>query len=138
MDAEFFGLTAAAATALVQAMTTDAWGRVRDATASVWRRRGGPDGARVGDELAEAQHRLVSTGEPEAVRLALIAHWRNRILALVAGDPAAMRELDELLGAGTTVAGVRFGAVTHMGAGDVYQAGGNMTVTPRPAASSGS
>ncbi|MFI2238110.1 hypothetical protein [Streptomyces chrestomyceticus] len=94
-------ITTAVATALVGAMATDAWQRVTDAVAALWRRAHPERADRVGGELAGLRDDVLAaraqpSRDPEAER-ALITVWQGRLARLVDGNAELQAELQRLL-----------------------------------------
>ncbi|GAA4175473.1 hypothetical protein GCM10022251_76340 [Phytohabitans flavus] len=94
----------AAGTALVQAIATDGWARVRDAVAGLWR---GARGTRsiedIGSDLEVLRAEVLearAAGDQDAED-ALTGEWRSRLHRLLRADPdlaVALREvLDQVL-----------------------------------------
>lgn len=96
MDPELAALGGAAATALVQQLTTESWTHAQTAVRALWRRaRPGQEQA-VAAELAEARQaalRARRDGDEDAER-ALAAAWRERLEQLLTASPGIARDLD--------------------------------------------
>lgn len=126
MDLDYAALATAAATAVVTAMAREGWDGVRSAVARLWRRGRPEQVAQVEAALEQSRQELVSSEESLAnlTETELVAEWQAKLRRLLAAEPEVADELTEILGLqaqrGT---GVKFGPVTHLGLGDVYQAG---------------
>lgn len=131
----------AAATALVGAITTDAWQQARSALVVLWRRVRPQEAAAVDAELAESRTRVLAArraGEADAEQ-AVVAHWRARIRSLLREHPSVADDLRQLQDAYLTPAltadeQARIGQImkaTASGHGRVYQAGRDQHITER-------
>ncbi|MEU7576115.1 hypothetical protein AB0B50_00680 [Streptomyces sp. NPDC041068] len=92
-------VTVVAGTALVGAMATDAWGRVRDAVVALWRRPHPDQAESVATGLDELRGQVLdarSQGD-EDIEAALVALWRMRLHQLVGQDAGLTAELRYLL-----------------------------------------
>jgi hypothetical protein len=101
MDAESAALATGAATALVGAMTTDAWQSVKESVVALWR-RAHPDRAEtIRDELEESRTTAATAaaGSESAgqATLWLICEWQSRLARLLEQHPALADELGSLL-----------------------------------------
>jgi hypothetical protein len=103
MDAELVtALAASGATAMVQAMATDLWERVKDGFGRLFGRGDQGRGLRAVARLEEAAVRLRAAGDgaaQAAVEEELVAAWRVRLTDLLEEEPAAVDELRELVSA---------------------------------------
>jgi hypothetical protein len=92
MDAESAALATAAATALVGAMTTDAWQSVKESVVALWRRAHPGRAETVGDELEESRTTATTAaGDSQSagqVTLRLICEWQSRLARLLEHHPA--------------------------------------------------
>ncbi|MFD7626961.1 hypothetical protein ACFV7Q_13170 [Streptomyces sp. NPDC059851] len=131
-------IAASAATALVGAMTTDAWQQVRAAVVAWWRRVRPQQADRVDVALAQSRDRLLTARRDEDAEPHLIAAWEARLTDLLWEDAALAGELrrlvDEdiapLLGRATTVrTGGQELRAKASGHGRVYQAGRDQNVS---------
>lgn len=99
VDAELTTLTATAATALVQQLTTDGWERVKSAVGTLWQRVHPERRDAVEAELIETRSGLLDsreTGNAQAEQ-DLISEWRSRLRRLMAADPTVASDLRHLV-----------------------------------------
>jgi hypothetical protein len=102
VDAEIASLAAAAATALVGAMTTDGWQSVKEGIMSVWRRARPGQAGTVAGELensrALATASLAEGADPAGqVTQKLVGKWQSRLAQLLESEPALAQELGAML-----------------------------------------
>jgi hypothetical protein len=92
-------LAAAAASALIAAMTTDAWEQARAGVVGMWRRVHPDRAGTIHDELAQSRHEALEARENDDVDSAagLVADWQRRLRRLLEADPAMVGELQRLL-----------------------------------------
>jgi hypothetical protein len=91
-------LALAAATALITAMATDAWGEVRAGVVSLWRRVYPERMPAIESELADSRNELVvsrQAGNAEAEK-ELAADWRRKFQRLMQAHPELIPELQML------------------------------------------
>jgi hypothetical protein len=97
MDPETAELASAAATTMVNLLTTEAWETVRDKIVALWRRFRPDQADAVASELAQGHAELTSAGaaadDAGAAGLALSRYWESRLLRLLAENAAAVPEL---------------------------------------------
>lgn len=133
-------LAAAAATALIAAMTTDAWQQARSAIVGLWRRVHPDRAATIGDELTEVrQEALAARQQGDAgAEEGLVADWQRRLKRVLDADPEAAEEVQRVLDDVLTPAldpadQQRVGQIVMKaqasGHGRVYQAGRDMHIT---------
>jgi hypothetical protein len=133
LDAEIAALSSAAAATLVTLMTTDGWDGAKKALAGLWRRRH-PDQAQAVEadlDVAHADARAALAAGDEQALADLVAEWRARLSALLAGDAALATELRRLIEDLRLTAGGAGRVVMRATARDqsrVYQAGRDQTV----------
>jgi hypothetical protein len=133
-------LAAAAATALIAALTTDAWTQARSAIVGIWRRVHPNRAGTVEDELAETRQDALAArqrGDADA-EVALADDWQRRLKRLLDADPKAAAELQDIL---QDVLTPPLGATDQQrvntiimkaqasGHGKVYQTGRDMHIT---------
>ncbi|MGW0698827.1 hypothetical protein ACWD0A_05715 [Streptomyces sp. NPDC002867] len=132
-------LAAAAATALVGAMATDAWQQARTSAVELWRRVHPERVPAVEAELAEVRAEVLEarqSNDPETEGH-LASDWQRRLQRLLREDPDLARELRRVLDEeltpllptaedrshhGTLVQEARASGGSH-----IYQAGGDQT-----------
>jgi hypothetical protein len=102
MDSELAELATAAATALVQTLTTDGWQAAREAVVGMWRRVRPEQAEAVDADLARERAALADCDEPAAAELA-VAEWASRLQRLAAADPGLTPALRQLVTDSTTV-----------------------------------
>ena len=92
-------IVAAAATALITAITTDSWQVAQTAMVKLWRRVHPSRAEIIKDELAEVRLELLKAHEQgdAATEQGLEAEWRRRLGRLVATDPTVIEELQQVL-----------------------------------------
>jgi len=124
----------AAATALVEAMATDAWRQARAGMVTLWRRARPEQAEVVEGELAEVRTEVLAArevGDADTER-ALVGSWQVRLQQLLRTDPTLAGELRRVLDEQLTPvlsAGeqTRIGSIvmtaTASGQGRVFQAG---------------
>ena len=135
-------LMVTAATALVTAMTTDAWQKARAAAVALWQRARPDQAEAVADDLGELREQAVAakqSGDADAER-ELADSWQVRLRQLLRDDPALAGELkrvlDEVLApiAGETeqtwITSTGMHA-TASGESAIYQAGRDQHITGR-------
>ncbi|MCG7210465.1 hypothetical protein [Streptomyces arenae] len=125
-----------AATALVGAMTSEAWQHVRDAVARWWRRARPQQADSVVAALEESRDRALTAG-PDEDTDDLVATWRARLEALLWENPALEDELRELVDrdiaphvrqeADSRTGNQEFRADAR-GHARIYQTGGNLNI----------
>ena len=114
-------------------MTTDGWDGAKKALAGLWRRRH-PDQAQAVEadlDVAHADARAALAAGDEQALADLVAEWRARLSALLAGDAALATELRRLIEDLRLTAGGAGRVVMRATARDqsrVYQAGRDQTV----------
>lgn len=131
--AELAVLVSAAATSLVGAMATDGWAQAKHAVARLWSRIHPGRDQEVANELEFARGELISAAHrgDDQLRDDLIAEWRSRMRRLVATDPQARRDLEDVVALLQKLTGdqaraghqVSFGAVLQSGSGVINQVG---------------
>lgn len=110
--------------ALVTAILTDGWTRVRDALAARWSRRTGETRADVERRLDSAHHQAEGLGEDEAVQR---AYWAGYFAGVVAERPELVDVVRDL-SRGPDVHNTNSGTVTTLvQAHDIH---GNVTFGP--------
>ncbi|MFE5944165.1 hypothetical protein [Streptomyces sp. NPDC056480] len=136
MDAELAVLAGTAGTTLVTLLTTEAWQRVSDGVASLWRRAEPERAEAISAELEVTRADLLAArdgGDEESGR-ELGAEWQGRIRRLLVTHPeeaAALRRLmDELQPPTPDVPSVTQHA-TASGHARVYQAGRDQYIEER-------
>jgi hypothetical protein len=99
MGAEMLGeLVSTAASTLVAAMATDAWGAAKTGITDLFRRKGSPgDLAVVEVQLDRHAHQVAAASDADAIRRRLAPSWEVEIEALLAQDPDAVRALTALI-----------------------------------------
>lgn len=97
MDAETASLAAAAATALVAAMTTDAWNSVKESLVALWHRAHPGRAGTIGEELEEARGIAEYAGPSDQAIQGLISEWQSRLARLLENNPSLAGELGSLL-----------------------------------------
>jgi hypothetical protein len=133
-------LAAAAAAALIAAITTDAWQQATSAIVGLWRRVHPNRAETIEEELAEArQYALAAREQGDAdAGEGLAADWQRRLKRLLDADPDAAGELqrvmEDLLTPSLAPADQeRVGSIVlkaqATGHGRVYQAGRDMHIT---------
>lgn len=141
MDPELARLASAAATKLVEALTTTAWEQARKAVGSLWRRVHPDRADTVESEITEAREELAAardTGDDQP-GLDLVAAWRSRLRNLLAANPSLADEVRELTKqlqpAPSESGGVSIGRVEMYAdvsdQGKAYQALGDQHITER-------
>lgn len=92
-------LAAAAATALIAAMTTDAWQKTCSAVASLWRRAHPNRADTVTAELVEVRQKALLARQLGNLEIeeGLVTEWEQRLRRLLEGDPDAAPELQRVL-----------------------------------------
>jgi hypothetical protein len=136
VDPEITQLASAAATQLVQLLTTEGWQQVKDRLASLWR-RAQPDRAdAVAVEIGVTRDDLLAAqqGCDDEAAAELRAEWQGRLRRLLGAHPEAARELRELLAELTPDASAVPSVTQHAvasGNAKVYQAGRDQKVTYR-------
>ena len=135
-------LAAAAGTALVGAMATDAWAQAKAITVRLWRRVHPERATTVEAELVELRAEVLAArqaGDTQA-EAALAAEWQQRLRRLLAANPSLAAELqrvlrEELLPLLPPPEQTRVQTVTMTarasGHGRVYQAAGDQHITER-------
>ncbi|MFD7335069.1 hypothetical protein ACFV98_03570 [Streptomyces violascens] len=97
MDAEI--LAQSAGTTVVALMATDAWQRTREGVVALWHRVRPVQAEEVDTALGETREEILTarqSGDADSVH-DLERDWRRRLRRLLAADPEAARELEELL-----------------------------------------
>jgi hypothetical protein len=133
-------LAAAAATALIAAMTTDGWQQARSAIVRLWRRVYPNRAETIGDELAEVRPEALAARQQgdAGAEEGLAADWQRRLRRLLEADPEVAAELQRVLDhVFTPVLGPadqeRVGQVVMKaratGHGRIFQAGRDMHIT---------
>ncbi|GGZ22693.1 hypothetical protein [Streptomyces poonensis] len=128
MDPELAVLAGTAGTTLVTLLTTEAWERVRDGIASLWRRVEPERAEAIAAELEVARRDLLAAqvdGDLES-RGELGAEWQGRMRRLLVAHPeetAALRALLDELAPYTPEAPAVTQHATASGQARVYQAG---------------
>jgi hypothetical protein len=101
MNAESAALATAAATALVGAMTTDAWQSVKESVVALWRRAHPGRAEAVRDDLEQsctaAAIAVQGSESVDEVNRGLVGEWQARLTRLLEHDPALADELRPLL-----------------------------------------
>jgi hypothetical protein len=92
-------LAAAAAAALVAAMTTDTWQVARSAVVKLWRRVSPNRRQAIREELGEVRQLAIEArGANDAkAENVLVSYWEQRLLALIAADPKVAADLQTAL-----------------------------------------
>lgn len=125
-------LATSAAVTLIGAMATDGWEQIKQAVAGLWRRSRPERVEQVASDLEGARTELVAAraqGDAEA-EAGLVTEWQGRLRRLLAADGQAAGELRVVLALGRdSIGGVQFGPVTHLGSGNVNQAGRDMIIS---------
>jgi hypothetical protein len=89
----------AAAVALVQAISTDAWQQAKEAVVDLWHRGHSGDADLPGRDLDELRAQVLqarSNGDAQAERV-LEGQWQVRLQALLRGNPALAADLRQVL-----------------------------------------
>jgi hypothetical protein len=91
VEQDIAALALSAATTLVQAMTTDAWGKARSSVVSLWRRIRPAQADTVGGELDAARLELLAGEDDRGKQLVagLEAEWAARLGDLVTAEREA-------------------------------------------------
>lgn len=87
----------AAGSALVSAMSTDAWQQARDGVIALWRRIRPERAEQVGDELEALREQVLRARHDSDTEQALAGMWRLRLQTLLQEDPDAVDDLRRLL-----------------------------------------
>ncbi|MGW7710975.1 hypothetical protein [Streptomyces sp. NPDC054771] len=89
----------ATASALVRAMTTDAWQQVQAAMVALWRRAVPEQAEAIEDALADTRALVLNSHDSghEAAEADLVAEWHGRICRLLVTEPALADELRHIL-----------------------------------------
>jgi hypothetical protein len=92
-------LAAAAATALIAAITTDGWEQARSAIVGLWRRVHPKRAETISDELAEARQEALTARQhgDAGTEEGLAADWQRRLRRLLDTDPGVAAELQRVL-----------------------------------------
>ncbi|GII78514.1 hypothetical protein Sru01_34960 [Sphaerisporangium rufum] len=146
MDPALAGLAAAAATALVQAVTKDGWEAAKARLAAILHRHGADDPA-VAAHLDRTEDRLLGAPQPAGAP-GLVAdgpaaaeerlRWALLLAAFLAEHEAAAADLRRFADDLRPPAGDGSVVVQQVAAGrDAYTAGRDQHVRPRPAAGAG-
>ncbi|MEV7008135.1 hypothetical protein [Streptosporangium sp. NPDC051022] len=130
----------AAGTALVTAMTTDAWQQARSGIVALWRRIHPGQADAVEAELGELRGLMLAArrdGDADTER-ALVTSWQIRLQRLLHEDPALITDLrrildEELTPPLTPAERIHIGSIVmHAvggGSGQIYQNIGNQHIT---------
>lgn len=86
----------AASSALVTAMTTDAWSWIKEGVVRIFGRGGVPLKS-VENRLEASRGELINASGDETVRARIESAWRTRILDIVEDDPTLMADLSALV-----------------------------------------
>jgi hypothetical protein len=92
-------LAAAAASALIAAMTTDAWQQARSAIVGLWLRVYPNRAETIGEELTEVRQEAMAArqqGHAEAEE-GLVADWQRRLRRLLDANPEIAADLQQVL-----------------------------------------
>jgi hypothetical protein len=135
MITELSALTSAAATALVELMTTDAWARAKSGVERLWRQVRPERAHTLPAELDEARADLVEARRrrDSDAEAALVAEWDARFRRLVAGNAPGTAALERLanelvaLGPAGSTGGVHMTATAYDNA-RIYQANRDQTI----------
>ncbi|MFD9479466.1 MULTISPECIES: hypothetical protein [Streptomyces] len=136
MGPEIVALASSAGTTIVTLMATDAWQRVRDGVASLWRREHAQRAEAVAAELDVTREDLlaaVETGDRDVER-ELRAEWQGRVRRLLAARPEVAEELQGLLeelGPRADAARAITQHATASGRARIYQAGRDQHISER-------
>lgn len=134
MDPQLVAVAAAAAQALVQAMTSDSWAWVRDRVAGLFGRAEEGQTARAAESLEQARADLASAGDASVA-----GRWQGRLELLLEQHPDLAVELKTLVTqilaqreAPTVAFDVRAGRDAYSAAGDqtINQTFGGTDVAP--------
>ncbi|WP_327728994.1 hypothetical protein OG250_23205 [Streptomyces sp. NBC_00487] len=109
MTEELLVLASTTGTTLVGLMATDAWGTVKGAFVSIWRRNHPELTNIIEGELEATRGELVSTGHgdsPETVE-DLANSWRSRVLELLETNPDAVDDLRRFLDGASETESIR-------------------------------
>jgi hypothetical protein len=93
-------LAAAAASALIAAMTTDAWEQARSAVVDIWRRVHPGHTGTISHELSETRQEVLAArqlGGDAGSAEGLTADWQRRLCRLLKTDPSIAVELQRVL-----------------------------------------
>jgi hypothetical protein len=92
-------IVAAAGTALVGAIATDAWQQVREAITGLWREAPTPNADGVGAELDELREQVLQARRDSdaGTEQALEGAWQLKLQALLEADPALAADLERIL-----------------------------------------
>jgi hypothetical protein len=89
----------AAGTALVQAITTDAWQQVKQAVTGLWRRVHPERAVQIGDDLDELRRQVLQAraDSDTGTEHALEGAWQLRLQELLRADPSLAIALRQVL-----------------------------------------
>lgn len=93
MSAELVELAGAAATSLVKAAATEAWGPAKAGFLKLFRRGGHPDVAERRLDATSGEIEKAAAADREHVRGALATSWQTRLADLLEEHPEAAEEL---------------------------------------------
>ncbi|MEU0054705.1 hypothetical protein [Streptomyces sp. NPDC006309] len=136
MDPTLIALASAGGTAVVSAMATDGWERLRTGVVALWVRFRPDSTAELEQDLDTSRTALLETldSDIDQARQALQSVWQGRMLTLFLEDRTAAAEfktlLLELAKDGHPGPDMKFHAEAHDHA-RVYQAGGNQFISER-------
>jgi hypothetical protein len=121
-DGVVAALAWSAAKAVVDAMSTDGWQRVKRGLVGLWQRRLPDQAGMVDAQLEDTRTRMLAGDQlaPDELR----QQWGGHITELLRADPDASRELAAILSGAAVV----FGSTSHTGSGSIHQSVGDMTV----------
>lgn len=92
-------LAAAAATGLIEGLTTSSWEQVRSAIVGLWQRVHTNRAEAVREELAEVRQEALTArqqGDSDTEEI-LVADWQRRLWRLLVADPGIASELQRVL-----------------------------------------
>ncbi|MFF1844511.1 hypothetical protein OG763_10005 [Streptomyces sp. NBC_01230] len=136
MEPEIAALASSAGTTVVTLMATDAWQRLREGIASLWRREQAERAEAVAAELDATREDLlvaIAAGDQD-VEGELQAEWQGRIRRFLTARPEVAEDLRRLLnefGPGSETAPAGTQHATASGRARIYQAGRDQHISER-------
>ncbi|MFE2823110.1 hypothetical protein [Streptomyces sp. NPDC059271] len=136
MEPEIAALASSAGTTVVTLMATDAWQRVREGIASLWRRGHAERVEAVAAELDATREDLLAAlaAGDQGVEGELQVEWQGRIRRLLAARPEVAEDLRTLLNEFDPLAGTAPSITQHATASNharIYQAGRDQHISER-------
>ncbi|NDK29406.1 hypothetical protein FSY75_34235 [Streptomyces sp. TR1341] len=119
---ELATLASSGATTLVGLMVTDSWVHIRTRMAALFRRHGPAEVQRVDAELEQSRADLITATEAQDQQTQddMQAEWRSRLRRLLASDPQAVTELQEILDEFSTPKGSPGPAIQNLISGGTF------------------